>query len=82
MVRKGLAKYSRIYEHERAPSTTHWHLPSTSTRIKPCAAAAAGFQHPLEGVQGGEQKWGALCWTRGDAVGRWGLEGQVFNRDF
>ena len=37
-------------------STTNWHLPSTSTRIKSCAAVAAGFQHPLKGVQGGEQE--------------------------
>ena len=27
-------------------STTDWHLPSTSTMIKSCAAAAADFQHP------------------------------------
>ena len=37
-------------------STTNWHLPTTPTRIKSCAAAAADFQHPLKGVQGGEQK--------------------------
>ena len=36
------------------------HLPSTSTRIKPCAAAAADFQHLLKGVQGRGQKWGIL----------------------
>ena len=42
-------------------STANWHLPSTSTRIKSWAAAAAGFQHPLKGVQGGEQKWGTLA---------------------
>ena len=30
--------------------------PSTSTRITSSAAAAADFQHPLKGVQGGEQK--------------------------
>ena len=29
-------------------SITNWHLPSTSTRIKLCATAAAGFQHPLK----------------------------------
>ena len=34
----------------------HWHLPSTSVRIKSCAAAAADFQHSLKGVQGGEKK--------------------------
>ena len=36
--------------------TFHWYLPSTSTRIKSCAAAAADFQYPLKGVQGGELK--------------------------
>ena len=42
-------------------STINWHFPSTSTRIKSCAATAADFQHPLKGGQGGEQKWGTLC---------------------
>ena len=42
-------------------STANWHLPSTSMRIKSCAAVAANFQHPLKGVQGGDQKWGTLC---------------------
>ena len=37
-------------------STTNWHLPSTSTRIKAWAATAAGFQRPLKGVQGGKKK--------------------------
>ena len=45
----------------------------TSTRIKPCAVAAAALQHRLKGVQGGEQKRGPLCWT-----GRGVLAGQVF----
>ena len=43
-------------------SVTRWHLPralSTSTRIKP-RAAAAGLQHRLKGVQDGEQKRGTL----------------------
>lgn len=31
-------------------------LPFTSTRIKSYAAAAAGLQHPLKGVQDGEHK--------------------------
>ena len=31
--------------------TTNWHLPSTSTRIKPCAAAAADFQQPHQGEE-------------------------------
>ena len=42
-------------------SITNWHLPSTSTRIKLCATAAAGFQHPLKEVQGREQKWITPC---------------------
>ena len=41
-------------------STTNWHMPSTSTRIKLHATAAADLQYPLKGVQGGEQKWGTL----------------------
>ena len=41
--------------------TRHGHLPSTSTRIRLCAAEAADFQQPLKGVQGGEQKTGTLC---------------------
>ena len=36
-------------------SATYWHLPSTATGIKPCAAAAADLQHPPKTVQGGEQ---------------------------
>jgi len=35
-------------------------LPSTSTRIKSSAAAAAELQHPLKGAQGGQQKQGIL----------------------
>ena len=31
-------------------------LPSTSTRIKSCAATSVDFQHPLKGVRGREQK--------------------------
>jgi hypothetical protein len=37
----------------------HRHVPWAP--LKSCAAAAADFQHPLKGVQGGEQKWGTLC---------------------
>ena len=50
--------------------TCRGHLPSTSTRIKSCAAAAADLQHPLKGVQGGVQKWGSLCSRK---TGRTGL---------
>lgn len=32
-------------------STTNWHLPSTSERIKSCAAAVTDLQHPLKKVQ-------------------------------
>ena len=42
-------------------SATDWRLPSTSTRIKSCAAAAADFQHPLKGVRGGGEKGATLC---------------------
>ena len=37
-------------------STKNWHLPSASTRIKSLATAAADCQHPLKGVQGGDQE--------------------------
>ena len=30
----------------------NWHLPSTSTRIKSCAAVAADLQHPCVGSSG------------------------------
>ena len=42
-------------------STTNWHLPYTSTRIRSSTDTAADFQHSLNGVQGREQKWGILC---------------------
>ena len=47
--------------HALPASPTNWHLPSTSTRIKLWAAAAADLQHLLKGVQGGGQEWGTLC---------------------
>ena len=34
----------------------HGHLPSTSARIRSCAAAVADLQYSLKGVQSGEQK--------------------------
>ena len=40
----------------------HGHLPSTSTRIKLWAAVATDLQHPLRGVQVGEQKPGTVLW--------------------
>ena len=43
-------------KHQPQIGTFHGHLPSTSTRIESDAAAAADFQNPLKGVQGGEQK--------------------------
>ena len=45
----------------------HGHLPSSSTRIKLCAAAAADFQYPRKGVQGGDQEWGTLCSGSGES---------------
>ena len=41
-------------------STTHWHLPSTSTGIKSWAVIAADFQCTLKGVQGRDQTWSPL----------------------
>ena len=48
--------HGRIYDHEGALPTGNWHLPSTSTKIKSCAAAAADFQHPLKAVQVGDKE--------------------------
>lgn len=47
------------------------HLPSASARIKSWAATAADPQHPLEGVQGGDQEWDTLCSGK---TGRTGLQ--------
>ena len=44
------------YKLALAMGTCHGHLPSTSTKIKSGATAAANFQHPVKGVQDGEQK--------------------------
>ena len=53
--------------------TRHWHMSSTSTRIKLCAAA--DLQQLLKGVQGGEQKWGTLCSGKS---GKTGLQITIF----
>ena len=37
------------------------HLPSTSTKIKSCAAVDADLQHSLKGVDGGDQECGTVC---------------------
>ena len=51
-------------------SITNWHLPSTSTRIKLCATAAAGFQQP-------SSRWRA---EMNYPVPREKLAGQVFKQ--
>ena len=48
--------HGRIYGHEGALPTGNWHLLSASTKIESGAAAAAGLQYPLKGVQGGDQE--------------------------
>ena len=45
-----------IYSCQLPIGTCHGHLPSTSTKMKSCASAAAGFQHPLK-AQSLEKKW-------------------------
>ena len=40
----------------RCMPTQGWHLPPVSTRIKSQAAGTADLQHPLKGVQGGDQE--------------------------
>ena len=68
--------HARVHAHTRHLPGHHTHthtlaicldithtrtlLPSASTRNESWAAAAAELRH-LEGVEGGEQKWGALC---------------------
>ena len=47
--------------HQLQIGTCHGHLPSTSTRIKSCAAE---LPHTLKGVRGGEQKLHTLCWEK------------------
>ena len=42
-----------------ATKICHW--PSAFTRIRLVATVAANIQHPLKGVQGRDQKRGALC---------------------
>ena len=37
------------------------HLPSASTRTGSLATGVADLQHPLKGVQGGNQEGGPLC---------------------
>jgi len=58
-----MIRYSIIYLIISLHSivTYNWHLPFTSIRIKLQAAAAADLQHPLKGVQGGDQEGGPLC---------------------
>ena len=51
--------------------TTNWHVPSTSTRIKSWAAAAADFQHPLKRAQA-ENRYDPLCVL--GKTGRTGLQ--------
>ena len=41
--------------------TKNWHLPTAFTKIKSHTIVAADLQHPLKGVQGGDQEWGTLC---------------------
>lgn len=43
-------------------STTNWHWPSTG--IKSCDAATADLQHPMKGAEGGDQKWGTMCFGK------------------
>ena len=48
--------HSGPYQCQLQTGTCHGRLPSTSTRIKSGAAAAADLQHPLRGIQGGDQE--------------------------
>ena len=60
-------------------STTNWHLPSTSTRIKSCAAAATDLQYPWKEFKV-ESRNEALCaWEK---IGRTGLQIHIFRRSW
>ena len=61
MVMKCPSYHGQIYDPEGTLPTENWHLPSISVRIKSWATAAADLQHPLKGVQGGDQERGTLC---------------------
>ena len=45
-------------------STTNWHLPSPSTGVKSCDAAAAELQHPMKEARDGDQKRGTVCFGK------------------
>ena len=62
--------------------TCHGCLPSTSTRIESRAAAAAGFQHSLKVVQGGQQNLGTLFLGVVGETGRMGLQIDIFRSQF
>ena len=55
----------------------NWHLPSTSTRTKSGAIAAADLQPPLKRAQGGEEKWA----LGSGKTGRTGLQRVRYFRD-
>ena len=60
-------------------STTNWHLPSTSTRIKSYAGIAADFQQPLKGVRV-KCRNEAFCAL--GKTGRTGLQIDIFRSQF
>ena len=57
----------------------HWHLPSTSIRIKSCAAAAADLQHLLKELREDSRK--EALWAQGK-TGWTGLQIDVFRSWF
>ena len=45
----------RIYNSEGALPTVNWHLQPASAKINSMATVTTDLQHPLKGVQGGDQ---------------------------
>ena len=72
--------HGQIYDSEGALPTGNWHLTSASTKIK-SQPLQTDIQHPLRGVQVGDQKYGTLC--SGTNWKNRPTDGQVFSgKDF
>ena len=60
-------------------STANWHLPSTSTRIKSCAAAATDLQYPWKEFRVDSRNEVLCAWEK---IGRTGLQIHIFRRSW
>ena len=62
MVMKCPPNHGQIYDPEGASANCK--LPSASARIRSMATVATDLQHPLKGIQGGDEEWGTLLWEK------------------